>query len=66
MAALLQGTKALETWCRLVTEGYANVNIINMTTAWRSGLAFCAIVHKFRPELINFEQLDPDDAYGNN
>merc|ERR1719412_1664551 len=37
-----------------------------MTTAWRSGLAFCAIVHKFRPELINFEQLDPDDAYGNN
>lgn len=64
--ALLQGTKALETWCRLVTEGYANVNIVNMTTSWRSGVAFCAIIHKFRPDLINFDQLDPDDSYGNN
>ena len=64
--ALIQGTKALETWCRLVTEGYANVNIVNMTTSWRNGLAFCAIIHKFRPELINFDQLDPDDSFGNN
>ena len=23
-------------------------------------------VHKFRPELIQFDQLDPDDAFGNN
>lgn len=62
----LQGTKALETWCRLVTEGYTNVNVVNMTTSWRNGLAFCAIIHKFRPELITFDQLDPEDAYNNN
>lgn len=62
----LQGTKALETWCRLVTEGYTNVNVANMTTSWRNGLAFCAIIHKFRPELITFDQLDPEDAYNNN
>ncbi len=64
--ALLQGTKALEVWCRKVTEGYANVNVVNMTTSWRSGLGFCAIIHKFRPELIAFDTLDPDDAFGNN
>ena len=55
--ALLQGTKALETWCCLVTEGYPNVNIVNMSSSWRNGMAFCAIIHKFRPELINFELL---------
>ena len=63
---MLQGTKALETWCCLVTEGYANVNIVNMSSSWRNGMAFCAIIHKFRPELINFDQLEPDDAFGNN
>lgn len=64
--ALLQGTKALETWCRSVTEGYDNVNVLNMTTSWRSGLAFCAIIHKFRPDLIAFDQLDTEDSFGNN
>lgn len=64
--AALHGTKALETWCRLVTDGYANVNIVNMSTSWRSGLGFCAIIHKFRPELILFDALDPDDAFANN
>jgi len=63
---MLQGTKALETWCCLVTEGYTNVNIVNMSSSWRNGMAFCAIIHKFRPELINFDLLEPDDAFGNN
>ena len=62
----LQGTKALETWCRLVTEGYEHVNIVNMTTSWRNGMGFCAIIHKFRPELILYNQLDPEDSFGNN
>lgn len=44
----LQGTKALEKWCRAVTEGYDGVNVLNMTTSWRSGMAFCALIHHFR------------------
>jgi hypothetical protein len=63
--AALQGTRALEKWCRLVTEDYDGVNVLNMTTSWRSGLAFCAVIHHFRPELLDFNELDPDDALGN-
>jgi len=62
----VQGTKALETWCRQVTQGYSGVAILNMTTSWRSGLGFCAIIHHFCPELIHFASLDPDDVLGNN
>ena len=60
------GTKALEVWCKRVTAGYSNVNILNMTTSWRSGLGFCAIIHHFCPELIDFQNLDPEDVFGNN
>ena len=62
----VQGTKALEAWCKRVTEGYQGVSILNMTTSWRSGLGFCAIIHHFCPELIDFQSLDPEDVFGNN
>ena len=60
------GTKALEAWARKVTSGYSNINILNMTTSWRSGLAFCAIIHHHHPHLIDYDSLDPDDVFTNN
>ena len=69
------GTKALEKWTKVVTSIHLASHpagpqaIMNMTTSWRNGLGFCAIIHHFRPELLTSEELasrDPDDVYGNN
>ncbi|XP_013367280.1 PREDICTED: protein-methionine sulfoxide oxidase MICAL2 isoform X6 [Chinchilla lanigera] len=56
----------LLTWCQQQTEGYQHVSVTDLTTSWRSGLALCAIIHRFRPELINFDSLNEDDAVKNN
>ncbi|KAM8970415.1 F-actin-monooxygenase MICAL2 isoform 1-T1 [Sarcophilus harrisii] len=56
----------LLTWCQKQTEGYQHVNVTDLTTSWRSGLALCALIHRFRPELINFDSLNEEDAIGNN
>ena len=62
----LKGTKALETWCKRVTSGYPNVEITNMTSSWRNGLGFCAVIHHHCPDLVNFSSLNPEDVFDNN
>lgn len=54
------GVRPLETtpgldlleWCKEVTTDYQGVKITNLTTSWRNGMAFSAIIHHFRPDLL--------------
>ena len=48
----VMSSQQLMNWCVDVTRGYRNVNVVNMTSSWRSGLAFCAVIHHFRPDLM--------------
>lgn len=59
-------TKSLLDWCKEVTKGYKGVKVTNLTTSWRNGMAFCAVVHHFKPDLIDFKSLAPHDIKGNN
>ncbi|KAK6619087.1 hypothetical protein RUM44_003469 [Polyplax serrata] len=52
-------------WCKEVTKGYNGVRVTNLTTSWRNGMAFCAVIHHFRPDLIDYDTLLPHDIKGN-
>ncbi|XP_052766883.1 EH domain-binding protein 1-like isoform X2 [Mya arenaria] len=56
----------LLTWCKEVTRGYRGVKVTNLTTSWRNGMAFCALIHHFKPDLVEFAKLAPHDIKGNN
>jgi len=52
-------------WCQRKTHGYRNVNVQNFHRSWNDGLAFCAIIHKHKPNLIDFDSLSKNNAKEN-
>jgi len=43
--------EAILIWCQCRTREYENVQISNFTTSWSDGLAFCALIHHFFPQV---------------
>ncbi|XP_047372626.1 EH domain-binding protein 1-like protein 1 isoform X6 [Sciurus carolinensis] len=65
-STLVSSSQSLLEWCQEVTTGYRGVRITNFTTSWRNGLAFCAILHRFYPDKIDYASLDPLNIKQNN
>uniref|UniRef100_A0A182N2J8 EH domain-binding protein 1 n=1 Tax=Anopheles dirus TaxID=7168 RepID=A0A182N2J8_9DIPT len=52
-------------WCKEVTKNYNGVKVTNLTTSWRNGMAFCAVIHHFYPNLIDMTNLTPGNVIEN-
>ncbi|XP_023197579.1 nascent polypeptide-associated complex subunit alpha, muscle-specific form isoform X1 [Xiphophorus maculatus] len=63
---LVNSSQSLLQWCQSITNNYEGVKVTNFSTSWRNGLAFCAILHHFHPDKIDFECLVPHDIKLNN
>ncbi|XP_043519149.1 F-actin-monooxygenase Mical isoform X3 [Frieseomelitta varia] len=53
-------------WLQKQVAVYDSVQIKDMGASFKNGLAICAIIHRYRPNLIDFHSLNPDDAVTNN
>jgi hypothetical protein len=54
---LAEAKSALLRWAQRVTSGYPGVTVKNFTTSWRDGLALNAILHRYKPELIDWREV---------
>ncbi|XP_039716069.1 smoothelin-like protein 1 isoform X1 [Pteropus medius] len=52
-------------WCRAMTRNYEHVDIQNFSSSWSSGMAFCALIHKFFPDAFDYAGLDPAERRHN-
>jgi hypothetical protein len=61
----LSAKEGLLLWCRRKTEPYDNVDVKDFTMSFQDGLALCALIHRHRPDLIDYHKLTSVDKIGN-
>ncbi|XP_076320048.1 microtubule-actin cross-linking factor 1, isoforms 1/2/3/4/5-like isoform X3 [Tachypleus tridentatus] len=56
---------ALLNWAQHTTDLYPGVTVIDFTSSWRDGLAFNAIIHRNRPDLIDWRSMRANSPHEN-
>uniref|UniRef100_A0A8D2ZZH4 Dystonin n=1 Tax=Scophthalmus maximus TaxID=52904 RepID=A0A8D2ZZH4_SCOMX len=52
-------------WSKQITDGYVGVRCANFTTSWRDGRLFNAIIHKYRPDLVDMSHVSTQSNRSN-
>ncbi|XP_036948790.1 microtubule-actin cross-linking factor 1 isoform X15 [Acanthopagrus latus] len=53
----LTAKEKLLIWSQQATEGYPGLRCVNFTSSWSDGRMFNALLHRYRPDLIDMETL---------
>ncbi|KAJ5066874.1 alpha-actinin [Anaeramoeba ignava] len=61
----LNAKDALLMWCKNKTASYKGVEVTDFKKSFADGLALCAIIHKHRPKLIDWNSLNSNDPIKN-
>ncbi|OCT83152.1 MICAL-like protein 1 [Xenopus laevis] len=63
---MMSASRNLQLWCSRQCEGYPGVLINDLSSSFRDGLAFCALIHRHQPDLIDFDSLSKENVFENN
>nr|CCA19531.1 alphaactinin1 putative [Albugo laibachii Nc14] len=61
----VSGKDGLLLWVNRSLVDYPTIKVKNFSDSWANGMAFCALIHRFYPNLIEFDQLQAVNAIEN-